>query len=133
MFKLAKPVNFSKFKKTIAPICIADNTFNSKNLTGRIALMAGWGNTSPTGRKATALNQVKLPIVSEESCKATYGNSVAKIDDKVICAGGKVGKDACSGDSGGPLSVWTERKHIQVGIAAFVGNECAAGSELNSY
>lgn len=49
----------------------------------------------PEGPSTTILQQVNVPVVSEESCRYSYRSQwKAVIDEKVICAG-VGGKDAC--------------------------------------
>lgn len=49
----------------------------------------------PGGPSTSILQQVDVPVVSEESCRDSYRSQrKAVIDEKVICAGAG-GKDAC--------------------------------------
>ena len=49
------------------------------------------------------LREVQVPIVSNETCKDSYGDIITS---NMLCAGyPEGGKDACLGDSGGPLMV----------------------------
>merc|ERR1711976_441827 len=64
------------------------------------ATVSGWGTLSSGGRSPDTLYAVDVPIVSDSSCRSSYGQS--DIADSMICAG-EEGKDSCQGDSGGPL------------------------------
>lgn len=44
-----------------------------------------------------------LPIVDSQSCNATYRTHSLNLAPSQVCAGGDKGRDACRGDSGGPL------------------------------
>jgi hypothetical protein len=96
-------------------------------LPGVLATVTGWGDTTNGGRSfPTRLQEVEVPIVdlalanaSEAYAGTLSGNMLA-----AGFAGG--GKDACNGDSGGPLLVpspfapgW-----MQAGIVSF-GSGCA--------
>lgn len=59
--------------------------------------------TQEDGLPAKTLQSVELPIVDRETCRKL--NKRFTITDRMICAGGQVNKDSCSGDSGGPLAV----------------------------
>ncbi|XP_074060579.1 complement factor D [Macrotis lagotis] len=68
---------------------------------GTFCSVAGWGIISHTGRKPDKLQQVDLPIMDRAVCnqRIYYDN---EITDKMICAESRR-KDACKGDSGGPI------------------------------
>jgi len=69
---------------------------------GTMCYATGWGTTSEGGSTSSTLRSVGVPIVSQQDCKSSYGES--DITDRMICAGLKEGgKDSCQGDSGGPL------------------------------
>ncbi|MFC7340753.1 S1 family peptidase [Saccharopolyspora griseoalba] len=68
---------------------------------GTTARVYGWGRTSENGPSSDALRSVDVPINSDRSCKDAYPN----YDNRsMFCAGfPEGGKDACAGDSGGPI------------------------------
>ncbi|MFO6425343.1 S1 family peptidase [Motilimonas sp. KMU-193] len=83
----------------------------------------GWGATDSAGKEyGDLLQQVSLPYVDCTSYNVPAG---------VICAGGDEGKDACFGDSGGPLILREPAGDVQVGlVSAGYGATCAeAGFE----
>merc|ERR1712234_84515 len=54
------------------------------------------------GSLAKVLMKVDVPVVSDDDCRGSYGQS--EIADSMICAGLDAGgKDSCQGDSGGPF------------------------------
>ncbi|XP_057336402.1 phenoloxidase-activating factor 2-like, partial [Microplitis mediator] len=72
--------------------------------------VTGWGKNAfgPTGSYQNILRQVEVPIVDQSTCENKLRNTrlgQAFILDKVsfMCAGGEIGKDACTGDGGAPL------------------------------
>merc|ERR1712209_377167 len=69
---------------------------------GTSCTVSGWGTTSEGGNLAHNLMKVEVPVVSDEDCRGSYGQS--DITDSMICAGFEAGgKDSCQGDSGGPF------------------------------
>ena len=119
LYKLDKALDLGKLVKRVWPICLADNTYNSRNLTGRMAVVTGFGREVPDGVPSEVLMEVKTPIVSLKTCKASFTGLSVIINNNSICAGYPApGKMPCSGDSGGPLSVWSATNvYTQVGIA----------------
>jgi secreted trypsin-like serine protease len=68
---------------------------------GDTARVYGWGSTSENSPASETLRSVDVPINSDQNCKAAYSN----YDNRsMFCAGFRQGgKDACAGDSGGPI------------------------------
>nr|WP_319383284.1 serine protease [uncultured Roseibium sp.] len=86
--------------------------------------VVGWGVTE-AGQGAKNLQEVSLPIISNETCRASYPNEV--IDETQICAAYSDGqRDSCSGDSGGPLvvEIGNTGNFVQVGVVSW-GYGCA--------
>ncbi|XP_064100996.1 clotting factor G beta subunit-like isoform X2 [Macrobrachium nipponense] len=108
------------FASEIAPACLPTGNRNYSNQNG-IAL--GWGAVNnETFALSTVAREVTLPILPP-NCNGIKVSSV-KITKMMLCAGGKGGKDTCSGDSGGPLMVKEEGRFTLVGITSF-GSGCA--------
>ncbi len=96
--------------------------------------LAGWGTTTwSMGRVGTypaQLQRVDVPLVNAHACAQSYrqrsGRDVA-ITANMLCAGTLDGtRDACIGDSGGPLLFWEEEaaRWTQLGIVSW-GVGCA--------
>ncbi|MDM8525272.1 serine protease [Desulfococcaceae bacterium HSG8] len=77
--------------------------FTGRADPGEEAVTIGWGLTDPdTMEVPDTLQQISLPIVSDEECVAAYGDDL--IIENVLCAGIQESmKSVCRGDSGGPL------------------------------
>lgn len=94
---------------------------------------AGWGETSqvrPLGA-ADRLQRVDVPLVTAATCNAAYRN---QITDRMICAGYAEGKkDACFGDSGGPLTM-TDANGVRglIGVVSW-GEGCARPNKFGVY
>ncbi|MBX2997332.1 MAG: trypsin-like serine protease [Caldilineaceae bacterium] len=109
----------------------ADDTILSA--AGVTSIVIGWGDTrtNGAGSYSDVLRQVSLPIVSNQTCNSSYGGSIT---ENMLCAGySQGGKDACSGDSGGPLIVpQSEGRWIQAGIVSW-GYDCALPNYYGVY
>ena len=92
------------------------------------AIVAGWGNMDPDGGQnfPDALQQVTVPIISNETCNSPQSYD-GGITDNMLCAGFAAGgQDSCQGDSGGPLMAPNAGGNgwVHVGVVSF-GAECA--------
>jgi secreted trypsin-like serine protease len=105
---------------------------------GTAATVVGWGARTAKapdgypGNYPTQMQQVTLPIVPNEVCNlpSSYGG---KIQSSMLCAGyPQGGRDACVGDSGGPLMVQQNGVYRQVGIVS-QGEGCAMPGKYGIY
>ncbi|XP_033217012.1 trypsin-3-like [Belonocnema kinseyi] len=92
---------------------------------------SGWGvNAFTGGTYQSIMKEVDLPIVDYNTCqnqlRATRLGQYFQLDStSFICAGGEAGKDACTGDGGGPLVCQQATGQFQVvGLTAW-GVGCA--------
>ena len=102
------------------------------SLTGLLATAVGWGLTNPNNSASASnvLRQVTMPIISNATCKLSYGLSVT---DRMLCAGvSSGGKDSCQGDSGGPLVISSGGSWKLSGIVSW-GNGCAVRGYYGVY
>ncbi|XP_039214201.1 prothrombin-like isoform X2 [Crotalus tigris] len=138
LLRLAKPVPFSDY---VHPICLpTKQVIQSLLLTGYKGRVTGWGNLFDTWgagsrQLPSVLQEVNLPIVRREVCKASTN---IKVTDNMFCAGyspeeSKRG-DACEGDSGGPFVMKhpTEERWYQVGIVSW-GEGCDRDGKYGFY
>ena len=107
----------------IQPACFSDHKMNIKNsYSGLMATVAGWGWTDVPingGRQTDILQKVDVPILANDDCQRWYKekNKTNLILDGSMCAGFEEGgKDACNADSGGPLMVEEDGRHVVVGV-----------------
>ncbi|XP_026330491.1 transmembrane protease serine 9-like [Hyposmocoma kahamanoa] len=121
LIKLNEPVMYSH---VIRPVCLP--RYPGQLYTGELATVAGWGATKETGNWSCTPRETELPVLSNELCQRTNYNA-SKIKDVMLCAGypETAHKDACTGDSGGPLIIRTEsRSYELIGIVSW-GYGCA--------
>lgn len=101
-----------------------------------IAQTAGWGMINSdfwNPKTPDILQKVNVPLVSQSDCNAAAAYNGA-ITDRMICAGYKMGgKDACAGDSGGPLTLTSSNgQPILTGIVSW-GESCAKANKYGVY
>ncbi|KAM9036975.1 mannan-binding lectin serine protease 1 isoform X2 [Sarcophilus harrisii] len=83
----------------VMPICLPEEPPQE----GTMVLVSGWGK-QPLNRLPEFLMEIEVPIVSREVCQKAYSNIHRRVTGDMVCAGEREGgKDACSGDSGGPM------------------------------
>lgn len=119
LIELSKPVQYSE---SIRPICmpwIFPYFQPDKNDTYTIV---GWGRTLST-KKSVFSVKVEIPSYDHDECARKYARRRVNITNSQICAGGEFKKDACDGDSGGPLTVIGDTCIVQSGIVSF-GRGC---------
>jgi secreted trypsin-like serine protease len=71
---------------------------------GELATVVGWGNLEEAGEKSEILQQVSVPILTQEACQELYSPAGIDISENMMCAALR-GKDSCQGDSGGGFFV----------------------------
>ncbi|XP_048486115.1 CLIP domain-containing serine protease HP8 isoform X1 [Plutella xylostella] len=98
MLVLKTPAVFNDY---VAPICLPRPELPGP-LLGEPLTVAGWGKMNmTTEERATVLQYVQVPLVPPEACDI-FGHGF-KTSAGEVCAGAVMNKDACGGDSGGPL------------------------------
>ncbi len=100
------------------------------------ATVIGWGNTSASESVyPEALQQVVLPIISNEDCNEGFNNFgyTDPITANMLCAGfAEGGKDSCQGDSGGPLVIQDQSTWKLAGVVSW-GDGCAQSGLYGVY
>ncbi|MBX5201611.1 trypsin-like serine protease [Rhizobium sp. NZLR1] len=135
LIKLAEPA-------VSRPAVLASAGDDEVEAAGHMAVVTGWGYTKADHGwddkyLPTELQEVELPIVPREDCRAAYRDSSMRmnpIDERNVCAGyAEGGKDACQGDSGGPLVAQRpDKSWIQLGIVSW-GAGCAEAKHYGVY
>ncbi|CAH6787252.1 F11 [Phodopus roborovskii] len=117
LLKLESAMNYTDSQR---PICLPSK--GDRNVVYTECWVTGWGYTRSRGEIQSTLQKAKIPLVSNTECQTGYRDH--KITNKMICAGYKEGgKDACKGDSGGPLSCKHNGVWHLVGITSW-GEGC---------
>ena len=127
VIKLSERVEFSDH---IQPVCLPEITQRVEG--GTHCYTSGWGSLELMGETPDLLQQVMLPVVSEEMCmeEEYWGNFSAPgydltVTDNMMCGGyAEGGRGICHGDSGGPFVCYTDEHWVQYGIASWIGGPC---------
>ncbi|XP_064603603.1 atrial natriuretic peptide-converting enzyme-like [Liolophura sinensis] len=103
LIHLNEPVQFNDF---VRPICLAPKGYIPP--LGTRCVAAGWGKHNFKAQVySRAINQVELEIVNWEYCREALKHADPKpphnLTRNMMCAGGGLDHDSCSGDSGGPF------------------------------
>ncbi|XP_058821651.1 serine proteinase stubble isoform X1 [Topomyia yanbarensis] len=113
------------FAPHISPICLPGT---DDLLIGENATVTGWGRLSEGGTLPSVLQEVSVPIVSNDRCKTMFLRAGRHefIPDIFLCAGHETGgQDSCQGDSGGPLQVKGKDGHYFLAGIISWGIGCA--------
>ncbi|XP_024084327.1 venom protease-like isoform X2 [Cimex lectularius] len=116
-----------QFTDLIKPICLPKSEpLISSNFEKKAPFVTGWGSVKYRGPSSSELLEIQIPVVSNAECQAAYTRLGATITPNEICAGLKNGgKDACLGDSGGPMMMPEEGQHYYlIGVISY-GHGCA--------
>nr|XP_012640326.1 coagulation factor XI [Microcebus murinus]XP_012640328.1 coagulation factor XI [Microcebus murinus]XP_012640329.1 coagulation factor XI [Microcebus murinus] len=118
LLKLETAMNYTDSQR---PICLPSK--GDRHVTYMDCWVTGWGYRKLRDKVQNTLQKASIPLVANEECQMRYRRH--KITNKMICAGYKEGgKDACKGDSGGPLSCKHDEIWQLVGITSW-GEGCA--------
>lgn len=107
-------------------------------------LVLGWGSLTTRPKNAVypdELHEVELPIVDDELCDAVFeeiSEDVEFVHEYELCAGYESGgKDACFGDSGGPMVLRNaDPEHgstVLCGIVSYGVSPCGTTGTYGAY
>ncbi|XP_023472291.1 testisin-like [Equus przewalskii] len=119
LLKLSSSVTYNKY---IQPICVQASSFEFQNRTD--CWVTGWGDITEEHMLPAPyiLQEVQVDIINTTMCNYLYEQPAFRLDiwGDMVCAGDpEGGKDACFGDSGGPLACEENGMWIQVGIVSW--------------
>ncbi|XP_037300120.1 phenoloxidase-activating enzyme isoform X2 [Manduca sexta] len=119
---------YAPYTDFIRPICLPKVDYALSPPLNFTFFVAGWGlyfeNKTKQFRKSEVKLHVEVPYVVRDQCQ-TAVRSLKGAENIVfrsgqICAGGVSGKDACRGDSGGPL-MYLSREGWKFEVVGLVG------------
>ncbi|XP_054422117.1 coagulation factor XI [Pteronotus mesoamericanus] len=126
LLKLQTAMNYTDLQR---PICLPSQ--GDRDVIYTDCWVTGWGYRKFRDKIQNTLQKVKVPLVTNKECQAGYEGQ--RITSKMICAGYQEGgKEACKGDSGGPLSCKHNEVWHLVGITSW-GEGCAQAERPGVY
>ena len=106
LLRLSRPVDWSSLPQ-VSPVCLPPA--GQLPAPGLRCWVTGWGQDAfmAGGELQAVLQEVDVPAVAAGDCQEALRRSGLgyrfRLHPGWLCAGGEEGKDACSGDGGGPL------------------------------
>ncbi|XP_034111215.2 serine protease grass-like [Drosophila albomicans] len=125
LIKLSRDV---EFKESIGPICLPVNETIQQSVSSmELFHVTGWGKTEVRFASDVPLETV-VRRKDIDNCQKSYRRQIIPAQ---LCAGG-LGRDACNGDSGGPLAYVKyldgRQRFVQFGIVSFGSSNCGDGN-----
>lgn len=99
---------------------------------GNNVVVAGWGLTSGTGSTSNDLREITIPIITDALCKQSLGTAASYFKEPSQICAGSAGKDACTGDSGGPMVASYNGKAWSIGVTSW-GPTCGTPNTYGVY
>ncbi|CAG9806541.1 unnamed protein product [Chironomus riparius] len=132
LVRLRKAVRFSRM---VRPICLPAADLPPLK-AGNTVYIVGFGRTL-AARRSTIKQKLAIPIYDHEICKRKFSSKKVVIHDEQLCAGGEFSKDACDGDSGGPLqrfhNTWIVEGIVSFGYLCGLEDWPAIYTKVSSY
>ncbi|XP_016928338.2 trypsin-1 [Drosophila suzukii] len=124
ILRLNQPVDMEH--QRLRPICLPIQSYSFDH---ELAIVTGWGAQKEGGLGSDTLREVQVEVLPQLDCRNSTSYKPGQITDNMMCAGYILqgGKDACSGDSGGPLQATFDEQPGQYQLAGIVswGVGCA--------
>ncbi|XP_062988482.1 vitamin K-dependent protein C isoform X2 [Elgaria multicarinata webbii] len=131
LLHLHHPVHINRFK---LPICLPSKNLAEQELMkeGTKVVVTGWGAQSEDNKKnlSSVLKYIEVPLASRNDCVHAMWHDLS---DNMLCAG-ILGdrRDACGGDSGGPMVTKFKDTWFLVGLVSW-GEGCGNPDNFGIY
>lgn len=128
LIELAGSVQLNQYVATIGLVHPHERSLVDTNIK---AVVSGWGTMGEASAMSATLQEVTVPLVDQKVCNQNYHGAV---QSGMVCAGyAEGGKDACYGDSGGPLIVPDGVGRWKLGGIVSWGRGCARAGYFGVY
>lgn len=129
LLKVNQPFNLRSSFSHVGVVCLEPSL---DLLAYDIVTISGFGSRAFHEKTRSHLYETDIAIIDQVVCNKSFGGMIT---ENMLCAGGMIAnkRDACSGDSGGPLLMDVadnddpedDGEHVTlVGVVSF-GNDCA--------
>lgn len=120
LLKVDTPFDLKSPNGPLNPICLEPDV---PLYPYDIATVCGFGAKAFNQDVRTHLYKTDIAIIDQSLCNISFENSITS---NMVCAGGMIQskRDACTGDSGGPLMLEVDNHITLIGLVSF-GNDCA--------
>ncbi|XP_016404387.1 vitamin K-dependent protein C-like [Sinocyclocheilus rhinocerous] len=130
LLRLATPAKFSTY---ILPACLPTQNLAERMLhrNGTVTVVTGWGKDNETSNRfSSTFNFIEIPIIDNKECSRHMLNNLTQ---NMLCGGvlGQI-KDACEGDSGGPMMTLFHDTWFLIGLVSW-GEGCGQKDKLGIY
>jgi len=128
VLKLSVDVTFGTW---IQPVCIAKLVAPLKNTNKGV--IVGFGKSEKSAPHENVPMKANTPIRSSDDCYAEFPSLIKLATYRTFCGGYANGTGACTGDSGGGLTVVQDDVHYLRGIVSASLHGTEYGCDVESY
>uniref|UniRef100_A0A673UQ76 Ovochymase 2 (gene/pseudogene) n=1 Tax=Suricata suricatta TaxID=37032 RepID=A0A673UQ76_SURSU len=141
-FSIKKPMDYDiallkmdgafHFGQSVGPMCLPEP--KERFEAGLLCTTAGWGRSAEDGVLSQVLQDVSLPILTQEECETALLTLKKPVSGQTfLCTGvPDGGKDACQGDSGGSLMCRNQKGAWTLAGVTSWGLGCGRGWRNNT-
>ncbi|XP_017776728.1 PREDICTED: serine protease gd-like [Nicrophorus vespilloides] len=114
-----------QYSPTIKPLCLWEENTGLDSIIGHDGIVTGWGRDESGKDTVDEPLQIKIPVVSQETCLRSDSRFFKITSSRTFCAGRRDGAIPCTGDSGGPFFMQRNGRWVLRGVvsAALVNSE----------
>ncbi len=133
LLRLSKNIDFNDTKQPINFVDAVDTQYYTEGNNVRIS---GWGWLSPDGfNPSSCLQGVDVNIISNDDANQMLSDISGEVGENEMATTGvgTIRQGACHGDSGGPLTIWSDayEANILLGVVSWGRANCL-GNNSNS-
>lgn len=119
------------FSSYIQPVCLPKYGNKMKNLNDGV--IVGFGKSESSVSHANVPSKASTPIQDSGNCFSKFPTLAGISAHKTFCGGNANGTGACTGDSGGGLTVVSNGRHFLRGIVSASLYANKYGCDVDSY